>query len=158
MVVGKESSTLLQRFLRQSSDKVYAFAGERSGSVLSYSGTVKSDGSDALPLKVDLLNDGLGIVNTSRKEISGRNNHQNNELYYMGKTCKGVLGDGTNRFYQKIEKLPNLIGCEDLLPQLSTQISSPEYYCLSEEVLSNGNHLLYSYDTKGLFEFRRIKE
>ncbi len=126
-----------------------AFTGERSGGIFTYSGWRKSDGTTEEPLKIDLELNGLGIVNTYAKNISGQTNHKNNFITCKEETCELFLGDGTKRIYKKVARLPNQIFGEELLPFLSEQVLSPEYYHLIEEILPSGNRLHLSYDTVG---------
>ena len=58
----------------------YAFAGEKSGSILTYSGWKRIDGDTKDPLKINAQKDAMGLVNTYAEEINGQNNPLNNRL------------------------------------------------------------------------------
>ena len=55
------------------------------------------------PLKIDILNQAVGMVNTYAEEIGGQTNHQNNQLHCKGDICELTLGDGTKRIYNRVE-------------------------------------------------------
>lgn len=130
-------------------ERINAFVGEPSGSILTYSGWKNQDGSTLDPLKIDIFNDGAGLVNTHHKEISGKNNRQNNSLYYKGNICELTLGDGTRRIYQKVSSLPSLLLGQELTPVLAGLVEAPEYFRLIHEILPNTRHVFYSYDSTG---------
>ena len=128
----------------------YAFAGERAGSILTYSGweskTVKDEG-----LQVWAFQDGRSISNTAHGEMSGRVSVQNNLLRYQTDTQEYTLtmGDGNKRFFEKVETLPSRFLGEELNPCLAEQIHEPEFYRLTLEVLPSGNKICYSYNDNG---------
>jgi hypothetical protein len=100
---------LPERFLIVGKDPLgnpLAFTGDRSGSTFPYSKNAQD--SSSKPLKIDILNNTLGMVNTYAKEINGQTNHQNNLLYLKGDTYELHLGDGTRRIYRKVDVLPTL--------------------------------------------------
>jgi YD repeat-containing protein len=128
----------------------YAFTGERSGSILTYSGwesnTAKDEG-----LRVWAFRDGRSISNTARGEMSGRVHVQNNLLQYQTDT-EGytlTLGDGSKRFFEKVEALPSQSLGEEINPSIAVQVHEPEFYRLMLEILPSGNRIYYSYDDNG---------
>ena len=130
-------------------DRTSAFTGEPSGGILTYSGWRKHDGTTQDPLKIDLLTDGAGIVNTHAQEISARSNRQNNVLHCKGETCEVILGDGTRRIYKKVNTLPSLLLGEELNPVLAKEVNAPAYFRLAQEILPSNNQCFYSYDSSG---------
>jgi RHS repeat-associated protein len=144
---------LPQRFLVKGKDSsgkwIRAFAGERSGGILPYSGWRDTNGVSQGPLKIDVLNHAPGMVNTYAKEINGQTNHQNNLLHCNGNTCELVLGDGTKRIYQKVQSLPCRVLGEELTPLIASQVIEPEYFLLIQEILPSSNQMFFSYDTEG---------
>ncbi len=126
-----------ERFLIMGKDvqneRILAFAGEKSGGILTYSGDS--------PLRVDVLKDSIGSASPSH--------FRNNQLSFHGDAAELVLGDGTRRKYQKVNSYPKPILGEELIPILAAQVAKPTYYRLVEESLPGGNYLLYSYDIHG---------
>jgi RHS repeat-associated protein len=141
--IEKQSSTIDQK----PHEKIYAFTGERSGSILTYSGWVDRDNVIKNPLKINLTNDGVGIVNTYSQLMSGQTDYKNNCLYIHGKTCEITLGDGTKRIYEKIKNPPTLFLGEELLPFMASYVKNAEYFHLIQETLPSGNHLIFSYES-----------
>lgn len=131
-------------------DWTYAFTGERSGSILTYSGwesrTAKDEG-----LRVWAFRDGKSICNTARGEISGKVNPQNALLKYQNdsKSYMLTLGDGTQRFFELVDALPSRYLGEELHVDLSDRVKESEQYRLTLEILPSGNRLRYSYDLNG---------
>ncbi|MFA6916489.1 MAG: hypothetical protein WC222_08840 [Parachlamydiales bacterium] len=74
--------------------------------------------------------------------------YRGNNLFDNKETCEIVLADGTNRTYQKVDRLPSLLGA-NLLPSSDKQLTSSEYFTLVQETYPSGNHLLFSYDGDG---------
>ena len=107
---------------------IRAFTGERSGGIFSYSGWRSNNSISNDPLRIDLLNDGLGMLNTYSKEMNGQTNHQNNQLHYNGETCELILGDGTRRLYQNVNWLPNLILGEELMLPLCQTAKDSRFF------------------------------
>ncbi len=105
IVMGKELSGKVCTVGNDRFEWSSAFVGERSGGILPYSGWIRSDGLTKDPLKIDILNTALGMVNTYSEEINGQTNHQNNILHCSGHACELILGDGTKRIYQKVQQL-----------------------------------------------------
>lgn len=130
-------------------DRTYAFTGERSGGLLTYSGWRTSKGTTINPLSIDFTNDAVGMVNTYAKDINAQNNHKNNLISCSGKTCEARLGDGTIRIYKKVKSLPSQIFGEELLPYLTSQVHAPEYFHLVQETLPSGNHIFFTYNPEG---------
>lgn len=145
LVLGNDPSS--QSINEDGSVKSFAFVGERSGGILTYTGFRKNGITDAA-LKIDLKNN-RGMVNTYSKEITGQNDHLNNQLYCNGQTCEVILGDGTRRIYEKINAFPSLLLGEEIIPFLADQVNSPEYFRLIQETISSGNHLFFSYNAEG---------
>ncbi len=126
----------------------YAFTGERSGSILTYSGWKRIEGDTKDPLKINAQKDALGLVNTYAGEIDGQTNHLNNCLHIKGDTCTVVLGDGTKRLFQKTVLPPTTPFC-NLHAELSSKVIQPTYYRLILETLPSGNSILFSYSEAG---------
>lgn len=141
LVLGQDQSENL--------DRTYAFAGERSGGILTYSGYRNEDGITENPLQIDVFNDNIGMVNTYSKDISGQTNHKNNELHCEGSTCEMTLGDGSKRIYQKVNRLPTVLLGEECVPFLANQVIDPEYFHLIQETLPSGNVLIFNYNSEG---------
>lgn len=133
-----------------------AFAGERSGGILPYCGWTNAEGSNADPLRIDQPK-ALGMVNTYTEEINGQTNHHNNCIFCKGNACELTLGDGTTRLYQKVERLPNVVLGEELIPLMAAQIVDPEYFLLTKEQLPSGNQLFYSYNDEGRLTLIEMK-
>lgn len=146
-------TTLPERFLVIGKDvsrkRTIALTGERSGGILPYSGQRDANGVSKDPLKIDIYEDTLGLVNTFSKELNGQTNHQNNALYCYGNSCEIVLGDGTRRIYKQVNALPSLLLGEELTSKMSTQVVEPEFFLLVQETLPSGNQLCFSYDALG---------
>ncbi len=147
LVIGKDVSGRPCNIANQG--WAFALVGERSGGILPYRGLRNANGTSNDPLKIDALRDASGMVNTYAIEINGQTNHQNNNLYCKGDTSELVLGDGTKRIYQKVEKLPSLILGEELTPIMAEQVIDPEFFLLAQEILPSGNQILFSYDNEG---------
>jgi RHS repeat-associated protein len=126
----------------------YAFTGERSGSILTYSGWKRTEGDTKDPLKINAQKDALGLSNTYAEEINGQTNHLNNRLSVKGDSCVLVLGDGTKRLFQKTTIPPTTPFC-NLHSELSAKVLQPNYYRLVSETLPSGNSILFSYNEQG---------
>lgn len=148
LVVGKdpEKSSMMEK---EPFEKIVAITGERSGGFLPYSGWRSKDGTIKNPLKIDIWHQAIGMVNSYAKEINGQTNHQNNELHCKGTYCELILGDGTKRIYNQVERLPSSILGEEAVPLIASQMIDPAYYQLVQEILPSGNQLFFSYDQKG---------
>jgi hypothetical protein len=94
LIVGKDPSESSE----DQHEQLYAFTGERSGGILTYTGKKKIGGNVKEPLKICMEKHGHGMVNTYAKELNGQTNHQNNRLFYGEKSCELILGDGLHRF------------------------------------------------------------
>lgn len=92
LVIGKDPAGKTCVVGKERFDATLAFCGERSGGILPYSGWRSTRGVTKDPLKIDLLNRGMGIVNTYAGEMSGQTNHQNNLLHCQDSTCEVILG------------------------------------------------------------------
>ncbi len=73
--------------------------------------------------------------------------YRGNNLLHNEGTCEIVLADGTNRTYQKVDRLPSLLGVN--LLNSDKKLTSSEYFSLVQETYPSGNHLLFSYDGEG---------
>ncbi|MBS0622015.1 MAG: DUF687 family protein [Verrucomicrobia bacterium] len=149
LVLGKDASRKTCTVGKDRFAWAFAFVGERSGGILPYSGWRNTNGTTKDPLKIDVLNNASGMVNTYAGEINGQTNHQNNLLHCKGKTCQLILGDGTKRIYQKVPYLPSLLLGEELTPWMASQMIEPDYFLLSQEILPSGSQLFFSYDAAG---------
>lgn len=125
-------------------EQLYAFTGERSGSILTYTGSGLQE-----PLKICMEKHGLGMVNTYAKELNGQTNHQNNRLFYGEKNCELILGDGTKRLYQRMESLPSLVFGEEIYSLIANKLSQPQYFRLVSETLPSGNVIEFTYESNG---------
>lgn len=141
LVIGKSPSGKACTVGKDRFEWTLALTGERSGGILPYSGWRSTIGVTKDPLKIDVLNNAIGVTNSYAKEINGQTNHQNNYLHCNGDICELVIGDGTKRVYQKVQKLPSLLLGEELIPSMSDQIVEPEFYLLIQEILPSGNQL-----------------
>ena len=146
LVVGQDPSKKSCHVGKERFEWTLALTGERSGGILPYSGWRNSNGIIKDPLKIDVLNQAVGMVNTYAIDINGQNNHQNNQLHCKKNTCELTLGDGTKRIYKRVELLPSQLLGEQLTPIMSGQVLDPAYYLLTQEVLPSGNQLFFSYD------------
>jgi len=146
LVVGKDASGKSCTVGKDRFEWTSAFTGERSGGILPYSGWRNTNGSTKDPLKIDILNNAVGLVNTYAQEINGQTNHQNNLLHCKGDTCELSLGDGTRRIYQRVNDLPSQLLGEEITPIMAAQVIDPTYFLLIQEVLPSGNRLFFSYD------------
>ena len=146
LVVGKDASGKSCTVGKDRFEWTSAFTGERSGGILPYSGWRNTNGSTKDPLKIDVLNNAVGLVNTYAQEINGQTNHQNNLLHCKGDTCELSLGDGTKRIYQRVNDLPSQLLGEELTPIMAAQVIDPAYFLLIQEILPSGNQLFFSYD------------
>lgn len=146
LVVGKDASGKSCTVGKDRFEWTSAFTGERSGGILPYSGWRNTNGSTKDPLKIDILNNAVGLVNTYAQEINGQTNHQNNLLHCKGDTCELSLGDGTRRIYQRVNDPPSQLLGEEITPIMAAQVIDPAYFLLVQEVLPSGNRLFFSYD------------
>jgi collagen type I/II/III/V/XI/XXIV/XXVII alpha len=105
LILGKDKHTAIDK---HGAVRSQAFIGERSGGILTYSGLRDKNGIAKEPFQIDIEKNGVGMVNSYAKEINGQNNHQNNRLWCKKDTCKLILGDGTQRLYQKTSQPPSL--------------------------------------------------
>ena len=149
LVIGKDSSGKTCTVGKDRFEWTSAFAGERSGGILPYTGWKDINGLTKDPLKIDVLNKALGMVNTYAEEINGQTNHQNNLLHCKGDTCELILGDGTKRIYKQVEQLPALLPGEQETPLMAKQLLEPKFFLLSQEILPSENQLFFSYDVEG---------
>lgn len=158
LVIGKDpNGQIIQDEENGKMEGAYAFVGERSGGILTYSGWRNTEGVSPKPLKINISTDGIGMTNTYAKEISGQTNHYNNLLYRKKDYCKLILGDGTQRFYERVNQLPTLIFGEELIPLLAAKVVQPEYWRLAKEKLPSGNVLSFSYDKEGHLASVKLK-
>jgi len=153
LVIGKDPQGRSMRSDHQELAWSYAFAGEKSGGVLTYSGWRTAEGLSPEGMKIDMIQ-GAGLVNTYAKEISGHTNHQNHLLYCGNDSSQIVLGDGTLRRYEKAPPLPlptsgQRVLEEEMIPLLAAKIVEPEYWRLKSERLPSGHVVLFSYDGQG---------
>lgn len=155
LVLGKDLNKQSTIIDNESYEKVYAFTGDRSGSILTYSGWAKRNSGWGWinrksiiknPLKIDLTHDGIGIVNTYMQLMSGQTDYKNNCLYAKGDTCEIISGDGMKRLYAKVKTLPILFFGEELIPSMANQVQDAEYYHLIQETLPSGQHIFFSYE------------
>jgi YD repeat-containing protein len=146
LVVGQDPSKKSCNVGKERFEWTLALTGERSGGILPYSGWRNRDGITQDPLKIDILNQAIGMVNTYAKDMNGQTNHQNNFLHCKGDTCELTLGDGTKRLYKHVAVLPSQILGEQLTPILSGQVLDPAYFLLIQEILPSGNQLFFFYD------------
>lgn len=128
---------------------VYAFTGERSGGILSYSGWRIISGDTKDPLKIEVLRDTVGMVNSYSGEMNGQTNHLNNHMHFKQDTCELTLGDGTKRIYRQVKAVPTEIFGEEIALNLASKVTQPQYFLLISETLPSGNVILFSYDEKG---------
>jgi len=149
LVMGKDPAGKSCTVGEEQLEWVSAFTGERSGGILPYCGWKSMNGTMNDPLKIDGLNDALGMVNTYAEEINGQTNHQNNLLHCKDDACLLTLGDGTQRIYQKTAQLPSLILGEELTPWMAAQVIEPQCFHLTQEILPSGNQIFFSYDAEG---------
>jgi len=149
LVVGKDRSRKSSASGKDQFDWTLAFTGERSGGILPYSGWRNKNKLTSDLLKIEVLNDAMGMVNTYAKDINGQVNHQNNDLHCKENRCELTLGDGAKRIYQKVEQLPSMLLGEELTPLMTAQVDEPDYFLLIQEILPSGNKLFFSYDTAG---------
>jgi RHS repeat-associated protein len=157
LIVGNDLNNKSRKIGQDQFNWTYAFSGERSGGILTYSGWRRSDGFTRDPLKIDIFKDALGMVNTYAKELNGQTNHLNNLLTINSELCELVLGDGTKRFYKKVEKAPSTIFQENIAPHLAEKVSNAQYYLLMQETLPSGNHFFYTYNEDGNIESIEMK-
>jgi RHS repeat-associated protein len=149
LVVGHDPMGQTSKSSKNSVAKSIAFVGENSGGILVYSGFLQSDGTSESPLKINIKENGLGIVNTYVKSISGQTNHKNNLLYCKKNSCEIHAGDGTIRFYEKVPTLSNLIFGEELTSEMHKKVLNSVNFHLIEELLPSGNRIIYTYDKDG---------
>jgi len=148
LVLGKDPQKKECKVGNDRFEWTYAFTGERSGSILTYSGWKRIDGDTKDPLKINAQKDAIGLVNTYTEEITGQTNHLNNRLSVQGDTCILVLGDGTKRFFQKTVLAPTT-PFNTLHNEISSKVLQPIYYRLISEMLPSGNTILFSYNGAG---------
>lgn len=146
LVIGKDPSQKSCHVGKEKFEWAFAFVGERSGAILPYSGWRNVNGLTKDPLKMDIVHDALGAVNTYAKEINGQTNHQNNQLHCKEDTCELTLGDGTRRIYQRVQALPSKLLGEELTPMMAAEVLDPVYFVLTKETLPSGNQIFFSYD------------
>jgi RHS repeat-associated protein len=149
LVVGKDPSGKVCNGEKSPFEWTSAFAGERSGEILHYTGWRHTQGMTKDPLVIDILNNATGVVNTYSKEISGQTNRQNHLLHCKSDVCELILGDGTKRIYKKVQVLPSLLLGEESNLLMAAQVLEPCYFLLSQEILPSGNQLFFSYDAAG---------
>ncbi len=128
----------------------YAFTGERSGSILTYSGW-ESRTSHNDTLRVWGFKDGRSISNSARGKVSGQTNVQNNVLRYQAEreNYTLILGDGTERYFDRVDDLPSCHLGEELNLVISEKVKNPEHFRLVLERLPSGNKIRYQYDESG---------
>ena len=123
----------------QSSDgKKCAVTGDHLGGFLTYIG------KDEDPLKIDMANDGVGIVNTYAGEMSGQTNHGNDCLRRKGDIFELLLGDGTKRIYQKTKDMPDELFGGKIPAILSDKLLDLSYFQLVSEQHPSGNRVLFT--------------
>jgi hypothetical protein len=149
LVLGKDPKNLECVVGKDRFEWSYAFTGERSGGILTYSGWKPVGGETKDPLKVDIEGECIGCVNTYSGEIDGKTTHQNSQLQCKGITCELILGDGTKRIYQKVDQTPNKLLGEELIPHLAALVTKPQYFRLAAEILPSGNRIFFSYNSEG---------
>ena len=149
LVLGKDKKNKERTVGEDRFEWSYAFAGERTGGILTYTGWKRVGGETKDPLKVDIEGECIGSVNTYSGEMGGKTNHQNNQLHCKGKTCELKLGDGTKRIYQKVDQIPNKLLGEELIPHLAALVTKPQYFRLTVEILPSGNRIFFSYNSEG---------
>ncbi|MBS0623449.1 MAG: DUF687 family protein [Verrucomicrobia bacterium] len=149
LVTGRDPQNKECKVGQERFEWVYAFTGERSGGILSYSGWRKVSGDTKDPLKIDMLKDTIGMVNSYAGEMSGQTNHLNSRMHFKQETCELILGDGTKRIYQKVRETPAEIFGEEIALSLASKLIQPQYFRLISETLPSGNMILFSYDDKG---------
>jgi RHS repeat-associated protein len=149
LVIGRDSSIKPITVGQDHFEWTYALVGERSGGILPYSGWRNTSGITKDPLKINVLDNALGCVNTYAGEMNGQTNHQNNMIHCKGDRCELILGDGTKRIYQRVDALPSRLLGEELTPLMADQMLDPDYFLLNQEILPSGNQLFFSYDTDG---------
>ncbi|MBM3197969.1 MAG: hypothetical protein FJZ58_01780, partial [Chlamydiae bacterium] len=149
LVIGQDPSKKPCRIGKDLFTRSIAFTGERSGSILPYSGWRNVNGMAKDPLKIDILNQAVGLVNSSSQELCGRTNLQNNQLRCIENGCELTLGDGTKRIYEQVDTLSSFILGGESIPQVALQMIAPSYYLLTREILPSGNQLFFFYDQEG---------
>lgn len=129
----------------------HAYAGERSGSFLCYSGWKNTQTLLPCPLKLLSKNHMSGLTNCARGEICARTFPKNNQMTYRAQddTYAILSGDGSLLIYR-----PSLIPSQglftgDLLNAFANFLQYPKFYHLEEEQLPSGNRIIYSYDSEG---------
>jgi RHS repeat-associated protein len=127
-------------FAQDSDGYQYSLVGASSGGIFTYSGDKGG------PLKIDLVKDGAGLVNTHAENINGQTNHLNNRLHCKGDTCELVLGDGTRRLYRQTEEISYDFFGREISSVMRSKIRNPKYFQLISEQLPSGNVLLFSYE------------
>ncbi|MFZ0564607.1 MAG: RHS repeat-associated core domain-containing protein [Chlamydiales bacterium] len=153
LVLGKDPKGKKCKIKGEKFEWIYVYTGERSGGVLTYSGWKKEGGDTKDPLKINPKSDCIGMVNTYAEEMNGQTNHLNNYINCKSDTCELILGDGTKRLYEKVQKLPTDLLGEELLPTMASKVEKPQYFRLISETLPSGNIIYFSYDENGHFSF-----
>ena len=149
LVVGRDLQNKECKVGQDRFEWTCAFTGDRSGGIFSYSGWKKIGGDTKDPLKIEVLKDTAGMVNSYSGEMSGQTNHLNNRMHFKQDTCELTLGDGTKRIYQKVKSIPSEIFGEETALSLASKVTQPQYFLLISETLPSGNVILFSYDDKG---------
>lgn len=131
-----------QRFLVVGSNNEMrsAYAGERSGGILSYKG------KKGEPLIVDTSH---RICNAYVSDMSGQTSHINRRLHYRKASCELTLDDGTRRFYKRVEHIATDILGEELVPLMGAELNNPQFYLLQTEILPSGNQIHFTYNEQG---------
>lgn len=158
LVTGRDPQNKECKMGQDRFEWVYAFTGERSGGILSYSGWRKIGGNTKDPLKIDAVKDTTGMVNSFAGEMNGQTNHLNNRMHFKEDTCELTLGDGSKRIYKKMKGVPTEIFGEEIALNLASKVSQPQYFLLISETLPSGNVILFSYDDKGHIASVEMKE
>ena len=148
LVLGKDPLKKECKIGGERFEWTYAFAGEKSGSILTYSGWKRVDGDTKDPLKINAQKDAMGLVNTYAEEINGQTNHLNNRLSVQGDSCFLVLGDGAKLLFQKTSTPPTTPFC-NFHTELGSKVLQPTYYRLISETLPSGNIMLFFYNGTG---------
>lgn len=148
LVMGKDPKGKACKVRGEQFEWTYAFSGERSGAILTYSGWKRTNGTTKDPLKIN-PQDAIGLVNTYAEEISGQTNPLNNLLHCEGDSCTLTLGDGTIRIYEKTTCPKPQFFNQNSAQSLAAKVSFPSFYHLTKETLPSGNQILYTYDAQG---------
>ncbi len=149
LVVGRDLQNKECKVGQDRFEWTCAFTGDRSGGIFSYSGWRKIGGDTKDPLKIEVLKDTAGMVNSYSGEMSGQTNHLNNRMHFKQDTCELTLGDGTKRIYQKVKSTPSEIFGEEIALSLTSKVTQPQYFLLISETLPSGNVISFFYDEEG---------